>query len=371
MKPIVLLSCVGTLVSAIVIAVILELVKSAGLTGSFQPRFTELLTFGALISATDPVSTLAVFQAKRVDPQLFYLVFGESVLNDAVGLVLFNVFQKFVTNENSFGKVMWDLITLTVDFLFIFVGSLCLGLISGVLAALLLKKVDMRHTALLEVSLYVLVMYLPFFLADVLHLSGIVTILFTGISAKHFAEPNLSDAASAEADSIFRVTAHLAETAIFLELGLSVFGLAASYGNFHWQFVLWSMLACLAGRAANVYPIVALYNRTLWITPGRQRQLTYRRQSNDGRGKGGGEGRGGEGDSSPTSPEFTIPNMERSLPDTDSRSLSEISATDQERRDQKIEMSTANMLWFSGLRGAVAYACAKTFPDTFGELHLY
>ena len=63
--------------------------------------------------------------------------------------------------------------------------------------------------------------------------------------------------------------------------------------------------------------------------------------------------------------------MERSLPDTDSRSLSEISATDQERRDQKIEMSTANMLWFSGLRGAVAYACAKTFPDTFGELHLY
>lgn len=51
----------------------------------FSKAFTELLTFGALISATDPVSTLAVFQEKRVDPHLFYLVFGESVLNDAVG----------------------------------------------------------------------------------------------------------------------------------------------------------------------------------------------------------------------------------------------------------------------------------------------
>ena len=68
-------------------AFFLQFVRSMGwMEGreSFHPTFTELLTFGALISATDPVSTLAVFQAKRVDPQLFYLVFGESVLNDAV-----------------------------------------------------------------------------------------------------------------------------------------------------------------------------------------------------------------------------------------------------------------------------------------------
>eukprot|EP00957_Ditylum_brightwellii_P136882 10438634-Ditylum_brightwellii.AAC.1 len=62
----------------------LQIVTAAGLVGGFDPSFAELLTFGGLISATDPVSTLAIFQAKRVDPHLFYLVFGESVLNDAV-----------------------------------------------------------------------------------------------------------------------------------------------------------------------------------------------------------------------------------------------------------------------------------------------
>mmetsp|Transcript_29166 Transcript_29166/g.86345 ORF Transcript_29166/g.86345 Transcript_29166/m.86345 type:complete len:242 (-) Transcript_29166:1835-2560(-) len=100
MTPIVLFACVGTATSTLVIAVLLQIFTTSGITGSFRPRFSELLTFGALISATDPVSTLAVFQAKRVDPQLFYLVFGESVINDAVGLVLFNACQKFVGHEN-------------------------------------------------------------------------------------------------------------------------------------------------------------------------------------------------------------------------------------------------------------------------------
>lgn len=85
--PIILFAVLGTTISALVIATFLQFVhQMQWMEGreDFHPTFTELLTFGALISATDPVSTLAVFQVKRVDPQLFYLVFGESVLNDAV-----------------------------------------------------------------------------------------------------------------------------------------------------------------------------------------------------------------------------------------------------------------------------------------------
>ena len=45
--------------------------------------------FGSLISAVDPVATLAIFHALDVDPTLNMLVFGESVLNDAVSIVMF------------------------------------------------------------------------------------------------------------------------------------------------------------------------------------------------------------------------------------------------------------------------------------------
>ena len=50
--------------------------------------FIDCLLFGAIISATDPVTVLAVFKELKVDVNLDALLFGESVLNDAVAIVL-------------------------------------------------------------------------------------------------------------------------------------------------------------------------------------------------------------------------------------------------------------------------------------------
>lgn len=342
--PICLFACIGTLLSAIVIGLILKLVVDLGLTGSFYPPLSELLTFGALISATDPVSTLSVFQSKRVDPQLFYLVFGESVLNDAVGLVLFNAFAKFVQRDNEFGEVAAGILIFLVDFTVDFVGSSVLGFLSGILAALLLKKVDMRKTPLLELSLYMLIMYVPYLLAEIMKMSGIVTILFTGIAARRYCQPNLSLSTRLNADVFFRLTAHLAETAIFLELGLSVFALMAGDGNFQWQFILWSALACLVARAVNIYPITLLYNKSLR-----------------------------EVDPVSTTEDDKFGNVEMTRQqeeekrDTDSTSTAPTTSIPIHRRDMKIRWNTAHMLWYSGLRGAVAYACVRQFPNVFGH----
>lgn len=56
------------------------------LKGSFT--FLDTLYFGALISSTDPLTILAIFNDLHVDVNLYALVFGESVLNDAVAIVL-------------------------------------------------------------------------------------------------------------------------------------------------------------------------------------------------------------------------------------------------------------------------------------------
>ena len=53
--------------------------------------FGHCLQFGAMISATDPVTVLAVFRDLKVEPNLDALLFGESVLNDAVAIVLSQV----------------------------------------------------------------------------------------------------------------------------------------------------------------------------------------------------------------------------------------------------------------------------------------
>lgn len=50
--------------------------------------FSDCLLFGAIISATDPVTTLAIFNEQNLDLDLYALIFGESVLNDAVSIIL-------------------------------------------------------------------------------------------------------------------------------------------------------------------------------------------------------------------------------------------------------------------------------------------
>lgn len=350
--PISLFACVGTAISAFAIAILLQIIQNFGLFGNdFHPKFTELMTFGALISATDPVSTLAVFQAKQVDPQLFYLVFGESVLNDAVGLVLFKTTSKLVGKEDDLQQVLGVIFRFLLDFSIGFVGSMIMGLVAGLAIALFLKRVDMRHTPLLEISLFFLVMYLPFFVAELMGLSGIVTILFTGISSRRYASHNLSELTEETVDHLFRLVAHLAETAIFLELGLCVFPVCLKYSR-HWKFALWAVLCCWVGRALNVYPLRTLYNRFLKKRDNERHlqesfdvRLSESESGGDYRGDFGHHDYGGKGYVS-----------------SDAMTL-----TPATRMDLKIRDNTAHMLWFAGLRGAVAYACAKTFPNVFGN----
>jgi len=55
------------------------------------PHFTwqEAFAFGSLISATDPVSVLAIFKEMDADQNLHAIVFGESILNDAIAIVMY------------------------------------------------------------------------------------------------------------------------------------------------------------------------------------------------------------------------------------------------------------------------------------------
>jgi solute carrier family 9 (sodium/hydrogen exchanger), member 8 len=78
---------------------------------------------GALISATDPVATLSMFSEMDVPPLLYHLVFGESVLNDAVAIVLFRTLEEFYKTSLS-----WATLPLIMGrFAIILLGSIAVG----------------------------------------------------------------------------------------------------------------------------------------------------------------------------------------------------------------------------------------------------
>ena len=80
----------GTCISIAIVAGGIYIISrtTSFLSSATSFSMIECVAFASLISSTDPVSTLAVFQSLRVDPTLFYLVFGESVLNDAIAITV-------------------------------------------------------------------------------------------------------------------------------------------------------------------------------------------------------------------------------------------------------------------------------------------
>lgn len=254
-----LYAIIGTILASLLLAYFLFSVRS--LFGGFQPSFLELLAFGSLISATDPVSTLAVFQAKHVDPRLFYLVFGESVLNDAVGLVLFESLAHLLEMESSGSSLSLgqEIAQFFFDFVVGFLGSMILGIVMGLAYAKAFKHAHFDHTPLLETCLYLTIVYVPFCLAELAHLSGIVTVLFAGIAARRYVVPNLGDETAQTADVVIRLVSHITETIIFLELGLNV---CTVFTRQTWNpsFLGFSLLGCLLSRAGNIYPLTAIFN---------------------------------------------------------------------------------------------------------------
>mgnify|MGYP002055280392 FL=1 len=159
--------------------------------------FIDNLHFGALVSATDPVTVLAIFNDLHVDVTLHALVFGESVLNDAVAIVFVETLKDYEENEAmcSTAKCAYsatNVIMATVDFFGIFGASFLVGSLMGCITALLTKFTRVRQHPLLESTLCVLMSYSTCLVSEVFALTGIVAVLFCGITQAHYTYNNLS-----------------------------------------------------------------------------------------------------------------------------------------------------------------------------------
>ncbi|KAH7332255.1 hypothetical protein KP509_20G078500 [Ceratopteris richardii] len=244
----------GTFIAAMVTGILVYL--GGALFLMYKLPFQESLLFGAIVSATDPVTVLAIFQELGTDVNLYALVFGESVLNDAVAISLYRTFVNVrhgPTGSQNFISAVWGFIT-------IFVGSITAGVIVALICALLFKYAGLAVNNLqnLECCLVVLFPYFSYMLAESVGLSGIVAILFCGVVMKHYMFPNLSINAQAFTSSFFELISSLAETFVFIYMGLDIAIEDQSWS--HVGFIFFSIIFMLIARVANVFPCAYLIN---------------------------------------------------------------------------------------------------------------
>lgn len=156
----------GTAISAFVIGAGIYLLGLAKV--AYKLSFVESFAFGSLISAVDPVATVAIFHALDVDPVLNMLVFGESILNDAISIVL----TTSVLESNNAATTSEAIILGLNRFCLMFFASAGIGVVFALISALLLKHVDLRKNPSLEFGIMLVFTYAPYVLAEGIQLSG-------------------------------------------------------------------------------------------------------------------------------------------------------------------------------------------------------
>ncbi|XP_013990175.1 sodium/hydrogen exchanger 8 isoform X1 [Salmo salar] len=259
-----LFAVIGTAISAFIVGGGIYFLGQADVI--YKMSMTDSFAFGSLISAVDPVATIAIFNALNVDPVLNMLVFGESILNDAVSIVLTNTAEGFARDDNSMVTGWETFLQALGYFLKMFFGSAALGTLTGLISAIFLKHFDLRKTPSLEFGMMIIFAYLPYGLAEGIKLSGIMSILFSGIVMSHYTHHNLSPVTQILMQQTLRSVAFMCETCVFAFLGLSIFSFPH---KFELSFVIWCIVLVLVGRAVNIFPLSYLLNffRDHKITP--------------------------------------------------------------------------------------------------------
>ncbi|KAJ1079732.1 hypothetical protein NDU88_000024 [Pleurodeles waltl] len=215
---ILLYAVAGTVWNAASTGLSLYGVYLTGAMGSLNIGILDFLLFGSLIAAVDPVAVIAVFEEVHVNDVLFIIVFGESLLNDAVTVVLYNVFDSFVAigGENVTGV---DCIKGIVSFFVVSLGGTAIGIVFAFLMALVTRFT--KHVRIIEPGFVFVIAYLSYLTSEMLSLSAILAITFCGICCQKYVKANISQQSATTVRYTMKMLASGAETIIFMFLGIS------------------------------------------------------------------------------------------------------------------------------------------------------
>lgn len=248
----------GTIISTFIIGYLVWAAGLLGLVDVDKSGPLEGLLFGSLISSIDPVATLSIIGNPKLncDPLLYSLVFGESVLNDAVAIVLFKTFATFYESGEAFTSS--TIPAVMINFTGSSLGSVFVGVLIGLICSYVCKYTHMQKYPEYEVSMLFLFAYGCYAFAESCSLSGIMSLFFCGLTLSHYNTHNLSPTSQITSHSIFKALAVLSEFFVFLYIGMGIF--TGKFKSWNILFFTLCMVFCMVGRAANIFPLSYIAN---------------------------------------------------------------------------------------------------------------
>jgi CPA1 family monovalent cation:H+ antiporter len=251
---ILLLALPGLVVSTLIVG---------GIVGAMTAlAWSTAMLFGALISATDPVAVIALFEALKVSGRLSVVVEGESLFNDAAAMVLFASILSAI-NSDTHGPVL--LAQGVVSFVWVSLGGLGVGAVAAALYAALVRFAE--DDPLIEIALSMVLAYTAFAVADhYLGVSGILAVVAAGLVVRRLRSGHFENATKAQPylRHYWSYAEFVANSFIFVSLGVG----ADTFLNrlrdaslMDMRYIVYAVVAVIVARLVVVYGFAAVFNR--------------------------------------------------------------------------------------------------------------
>ena len=242
-KPVLALAFGGTLLSFLFVGLIGHYLMDLPLIVAF--------TFAALMSATDPISVISIFKSLGVPKQVVTIIEGESLFNDGIAVVLFQISSIYLLSYMEMG---WTGVGKGVLlFLQFGLGGIAVGAVMGFLFSQLIRFYDDYP---LEIGFSMLLFFGSYFIAEHFKVSGVIAVVVAGlIFGSYGARIGMSSTTKMNINSFWDVITLLANSLIFLMIGLEIKNI-----DFYekWWIMLAAVFVVLVSRTAALYLSVSL-----------------------------------------------------------------------------------------------------------------
>lgn len=208
----------------------------------------------SLLCSTDVVAAVSLIKPKK-QPKLFSLVFGEGILNDAVCIILFNTVKDF--SDSGEALTAGSACMIGVDFVVLGLLSLLLGLAFGLACSYLFKKArSLTKNPVAEICMIFSFAYLAYVVAELCHVSGIISLLTCGVTMAHYCWYSMSVQGQTNSNVVFQFLGFIAEAFVFSYLGLTFF--SYRYLPFSTSLITIELLVLMFCRALSSMGLVGL-----------------------------------------------------------------------------------------------------------------
>jgi len=168
---------------------------------------------GAIVSPTDPVAATAIMRRLGAPRRIVNLVEGESLVNDAAALVTYRV---AVTAAVAGG---FSLAEASLEFVASVAGGIALGLAVGWVIGEIRRRLD---DPLTEITISLISGYAAFVPAELLHVSGVLAVVFAGLYLGWRAPELTSPPTRLQAIAVWEVLTFLLNATLFVLIGLQL-----------------------------------------------------------------------------------------------------------------------------------------------------